>query len=152
MNIYVTGPIGSDRKGLAARLAEELSMNYLDMDSEIEKRDGRSIKRICMMTGEHEYRNQEYKLLTEIMDSGGYVCACSDAILLDPMCADILSAGRIVIAGSKSSPEELWQAAEADADIPYAFMADPDPGIRKAQFMKLYELRKNIYRKYEEAE
>ncbi|MEA4921956.1 MAG: shikimate kinase [Eubacteriaceae bacterium] len=155
MNIYVTGPIGSDRKKAAQKLAEETGYDFLDFDAEIEKRDGRTIRRICMMMGEHEYRNKEYELLNELAESGrsdkeGYVCSCSDGILFDPMCSELMKKGRILIADADMSVDDLWEQAKNDTDLPYAFMSDPNENTKKKKFMELYELRKNIYMKFTE--
>ena len=153
MNIYVTGPCGSDRKSAAQALAEKYNLKYLDFDSEIEKRDGRSISRICMMMGEHEYRNKEYELLDELKDKDGFVCACSDAILFDPMCLELMKQKKIFIADIDKSPEELWEAACREAGdkastIHYAFMSNPDEDIKKEKFLHLLEMRKGIYAEF----
>ena len=145
MNIYVTGPIGSDRRGLAHRLAKEKHLTYLDMDEEITRKDGRSIRRLCMMMGEHEHRNKEYEVLEECAGRDGLVCACSDAILLDPMCADLARQGTVVIADPDLSCEALWEKAKNDPSIPYAFLLEPDEKKKKKKFEELYQRRKPIY-------
>ncbi|MGI6721254.1 MAG: shikimate kinase [Anaerovoracaceae bacterium] len=154
MIIYVTGPLGSRRKETAQKLAARNNMDYLDFDEEIKQRDGRSISRIVMTMGEHEYRNKEYELLEEFtakMEDGvplNLVCACSDGILLDPMCADLARKGNIVIADADLTAEELWDQAKDDASIPYAFMMDADEERKKEKFLRMYELRKQVYEEF----
>ena len=64
--IFVIGFMGSDRKGTAENIAKELDYQLVDLDREIEQEDGRSIQRICMTMGEHEYRNKEYESLEKL--------------------------------------------------------------------------------------
>jgi len=71
MIIYVTGPLGSDRHGLAEKTAKEYGLPLYDLEAEIEKRDGRSIRRIVMMMGEHELRNKEYETLVALLGELG---------------------------------------------------------------------------------
>lgn len=67
--IFVTGFFGAPVMESAERLAKEKGYGFLSLNAEIEKEDGRSIQRICMMMGEHEYRNKEYAALLKITKS-----------------------------------------------------------------------------------
>ena len=64
--IIVTGYFGAPIEETARKLAASERLDYLSLDEEIMKRDGRSIKRLVMMNGEHGYRNQEYEVLQEL--------------------------------------------------------------------------------------
>lgn len=139
--IYVTGFIGSRRKQLAQELADNYGYEYIDIDKMIEASDGRSIKKICMMEGEHSYRNKEYETLKSLELKTEFVAACSDGIVLDDMCAAILKKGRVYIADENLSAEQLWEQALEDKDIPYAFLIDRD----YSRFCSLYEMRRHIY-------
>ena len=46
--IFVIGFMGSDRKGIGEKLAAKLNYELIDLDQEIEKEDGRDIRRICI--------------------------------------------------------------------------------------------------------
>lgn len=146
--IIVTGFMGSDRAGLGEKLAEEYGYELLFMDDEIEKKDGRPVKRICMLMGEHEYRNQEYELLQEFTKRDGIVVVCGDGILFDDMSREILEGEKTVIADNDKSVDWLWERAKDDKTIPYAFMKDPDPHRKYEIFCRLYLNRRHIYRKF----
>lgn len=92
--IFVTGFFGAPVMESAERLAKEKGYGFLSLDAEIEKEDGRSIQRICMMMGEHEYRNKEYAMLSKIVES-----AASDA----------------VASSACDSPADVSQNAESDS-------------------------------------
>lgn len=144
--IYVTGFIGSRRKQLAQELADKYGCEYIDIDGRIEASDGRSIKKICMTDGEHGYRNKEYEVLKSLESESGFVAACSDGIVLDDMCADILKRGTVYIADEELDIETLWEQALSDDKIPYAFLMDRD----YSRFCSLYEMRKHIYQNLRE--
>ena len=141
MNYYVTGFIGSDRIGCAQKLAAENGLTFMDMNSEIGRRDGRTVLRIVMSMGEHELHNKEYELLQWLgspeaaaVSPSGFAVACGDGILFDSDCRELMEKGTVVIADPVASPSELWTAASADEGIPYAFMSLLQIRIRRALF------------------
>ena len=157
--IFILGLLGSDRLGIAKDLAARLSCESelscktsykaISLDTYIEETDGRSIKRICMTMGEHEYRNKEFEALQAIIqgeDSAqGLVVACGDGILLDEMCEELLRKEFTIFLDPP--PASLWEAAKNDTSIPYAFMYEPDLEKRQAKFEELYNIRRPIYLK-----
>lgn len=144
--VFVIGFMGSDRKGLGEKLAAELGYELLDLDREIEREDGRDIRRICMMMGEHEYRNKEYEMLEKLSEREKIVVVCGDGVILDDMSREILRENQVVLADWEKTPQQLWEQAEKQqADFPYAFMNQPDTALKKEKFMDLYEQRKNLY-------
>ncbi|MCI2061568.1 MAG: hypothetical protein LKJ83_02190 [Eubacteriaceae bacterium] len=164
MNYYITGFIGSNRIGCAKQLAAEKGLKFLDMNDEIRVRDGRTVMRIVMSMGEHELHNKEYELL-QWLDSPeaaaaapqGFAVACGDGTLFDGDCRDLMEKGTIVIADPNASPDELWAAASADENIPYAFMMPHGTGedgnvLRgtdaREKFTKLFLTRKALYDRY----
>ena len=146
--IFVTGFMGSDRTGLGRKLAEEYGYELLFMDDEIEKHDGRPIKRICMTMGEHEYRNKEYEMLTQLTERSGIVVVCGDGIIFDDMSREILEKETTVIADGDKSVDWLWERAKKDDSIPYAFMLDPDEQKKYEKFCSLYLTRRHMYRRF----
>lgn len=147
--IFVTGFLGSDRKGLAEKLAAERGYRAMDLDAEIERADGRSVQRICMTMGEHEYRNKEYETLEKLNSLEEIVVSCGDGVLLDDMSRGILSENQVVIADAELGPEELWEKAKAQKDIPYAFMQTGDEAARREKFMDLYQRRRDMYQEFQ---
>lgn len=147
-NVYITGYIGSDRAALAKKVADETGAKTVDLDSEIKRLDGRSVMRIVMMMGEHEYRNKEYEALEMLAEQEDLVVVCGDGTLFDEMCRELMEKGTVLIADADKSAEELWENAKKDPNIPYAFMQMGEEEEKKARFMKMYEARKELYGKY----
>ncbi|MFZ6011058.1 MAG: shikimate kinase [Bacteroidota bacterium] len=65
MKIYLIGMPGSGKSTLGKQLAAELSMPFVDLDHEIEKRESKSIPQIFNERGEDHFRLAESQLLRE---------------------------------------------------------------------------------------
>ena len=142
--IFVTGYMGAQTRELAEQIAAEMSYELIDLDAEIEKLDGRTIQRICMLMGEHEYRNKEYEMLQSLKDREGIVVLCGDGIIFDDQNREILEANTVVLADADAGIDELWKRAKDMKGLPYAFM-NFGGEERKEKFIELYEQRKEIY-------
>lgn len=147
--IFVTGYMGAGTRELAEQIAADTGYELIDLDAEIEKADGRSIQRICMLMGEHEYRNKEYEMLQSLKDRDGIVVLCGDGIIFDDQNREVLEANTVALADADTDIDILWERAKDLKGLPYAFM-NFGGDERKAQFIELYEQRKEIYRKLAE--
>ena len=142
--IFVTGYMGADTRALAENIAAETGYELIDLDAEIEKADGRTIQRICMLMGEHEYRNKEYEMLQTIKNREDVVVLCGDGIIFDDQNREVLQDNTVVLADADTDLEILWERAKNLKNLPYAFMFFGGDE-RKQQFIELYEQRKEIY-------
>lgn len=142
--IFVTGYMGAATRDLAEKIAAEMSYDLIDLDAEIEKEDGRTIQRICMLMGEHEYRNKEYEMLQSMKNREGIVVLCGDGIIFDDQNREVLEANTVVLADADTDIDILWQRAKDLKNLPYAFM-NFGGDEKKEKFIELYEQRKNIY-------
>lgn len=168
MVIYVIGFIGSDRMAVARAASEQHGIPLYDLAAEIQERDGRTIRRMVITMGEHELRNKEYETLTAILRdlgepadpseiavstaAGDYsaVICCTDDLILDPMSADLVRAGEVIIADESADAmfERAVTLAPDDQSLHYAFLLDPDKAAAKEKFMKLYEQRRPLYESF----
>lgn len=162
--IFVTGFFGAPLDEIAGRLAEDEGAELISLDEEISRDDGRSILRICMLMGEHEYRNKEYEALQRLTasaasagdsstaDSGDgaktTVVLCSDGVLHDDMSAEIIKNHDLVIAGRDMDRDELWQNASAADSSYHAFMTLPDESARRRAFDELYERQLQLFSRF----
>ena len=144
--IFVTGYMGADTGALAQEIASETGYELIDLDAEIEKADGRTIQRICMLMGEHEYRNKEYEMLQSLKNREGIVVLCGDGIIFDDQNREVLEDNKVVLADAATDIEILWERAKDLKGLPYAFM-NFGGDERKQKFIELYEQRKDIYTK-----
>jgi shikimate kinase len=82
--IVLTGFMGSGKTSVGRVLAERLGWRFLDLDAEIERRDGRTVPEIFAASGEAHFRKQETAAL-----------------------AGLLGQRRVVVALGGGAPEEL---------------------------------------------
>lgn len=150
--IFVTGFFGAPVREAAERLAADTDALLVSLDEEIEKEDGRSVLRICMLMGEHEYRNKEFEMLQKITDgeilstdSDTVVVLCSDGVLHDEMSADIIKNHDLVVVGRDMSCDELWAGACSSPVSCHAFMTLTDEAARRRSFDELYERQQQLF-------
>jgi shikimate kinase len=65
MKIFLIGMPGSGKTTLGKRLAKELLMSFVDLDKEIERREGKSVQQIFAENGEDYFRHVESRELIE---------------------------------------------------------------------------------------
>jgi shikimate kinase len=66
-NIYLIGFMGSGKSTLGILLSNSLNFNFIDTDELIEKRNSMSISNIFKTKGELFFRNEEKKIIKEII-------------------------------------------------------------------------------------
>ena len=133
--VVVTGCFGAPVKETAEAIAMERGLPFVDLDQEIETRDGRSIRRLVMMNGEHGYRNKEFEILQELSEQGSScVVACGDGVLYDDDSRDIILQNELIVAGKDLSKDELWAKASALGDSYHAFMSFGTDKQKRAAF------------------
>lgn len=170
--IFVTGFFGAPVMQSARQLAESRGFGLISLDAEIEKSDGRPVRRICMMMGEHEYRNKEYEALKEIISRfddvntipnkealpadfenpddchSGLVVCCGDGVLHDDMSRELILQHELVIIGTDMTCDELWENAKNIDNSCHAFMYFGTEGEKSAAFAKLYERQRELFMPY----
>lgn len=91
MRYFIIGFKSSGKTTTGKELASILKMDFIDLDEEIEKMNGRSIPEIFTEDGENEFRKLEWKTLKEIVKKdnvivstgGGVPCHCENMALME---------------------------------------------------------------------
>jgi len=144
--IVVTGCFGAPVLEKAHELSRERELPLVELDKEIEQRDGRSIRRLVMMNGEHGYRNAEFELLQELAEKGQpCVIACGDGVLYDDDSRSIICENELVIAGADLSEEELWENASSCRDSYHAFMSFGTEEEKRKAFADLIRRQRLLF-------
>ncbi len=69
MKIVLVGYMGSGKSIIGKLLSEKTTVNFIDLDSEIEKREKKSIKSIFSQQGEIYFRKLEHNVFSDLMKS-----------------------------------------------------------------------------------
>lgn len=69
MKIYLIGMPGSGKTTIGEQLSRRLGMDFIDLDREIEMREGRVVREIFSDNGEDYFRRLESQLLQELCAS-----------------------------------------------------------------------------------
>jgi shikimate kinase len=82
-SIVLIGMPGSGKSALGRRLAPRLELPFVDVDEEIERAAGRSIKEIFADLGEAYFRDGERRVIARLLASGPQVLATGGGALLN---------------------------------------------------------------------
>jgi shikimate kinase len=82
--VYLVGMPGSGKSTVGAELAGRLGVPFVDLDVEIERREGRSITEIFEAEGEAGFRALEAKELLRASTHDPAVIACGGGVVLEP--------------------------------------------------------------------
>lgn len=96
-SIVITGFMGTGKTTAARALADRLGWPLLDMDAEIERRAGRSIRAIFAEQGEPAFRQMERALVAELAAGSGMVIATGGGALVDEGSRERLLASACVV-------------------------------------------------------
>ncbi|MDO8553773.1 MAG: shikimate dehydrogenase [Candidatus Micrarchaeota archaeon] len=89
-NIALIGFMGSGKTSVAKEIAKKTKMNIVNVDEDIEKLAGVSIKEIFEKHGEKEFRKMESEELKKIKNAKNSVISCGGGIVLDPNNIELL--------------------------------------------------------------
>ena len=80
--IALIGPSGVGKSTVGQRLAQQLGWHFLDLDSVIEQRAGKSIGTIFAQEGEAGFRERETVALVDALETRPLVLACGDGVVI----------------------------------------------------------------------
>ena len=123
--IVLTGFMGSGKSTVGRSLAESLRWRFVDLDSVIEERDGRSVARIFAESGESAFRSLETEALRSSLQESQVVLALGGGALETSANRDVLRlASQIRVVLLTAEFETLYDrcrqqiAATADSSVP----------------------------------
>lgn len=132
--------MGSGKTTIGRRLARDIGVDFLDLDREIERRNGVTISTIFEIEGESGFRCRETQLLQELSQDRGQVMATGGGVVLNPLNRMRLMAVGCVIY-LYASPALLFSRTRHDKSRPLIQVPDP-----LAQITQLVERRDPLYR------
>jgi shikimate kinase len=138
-NVYLIGPMGSGKTAVGRRLATLLGKQFIDSDTEIEKRTGVDIRFIFEKEGESKFREREREVIAELTALDDVVMATGGGVILDPRNRERLAAtGTIVYL--ETNIDTLVRRTKAAKTRPLLMNDDP-----RAVLERLMVIRRPLY-------
>lgn len=83
-NLVLIGFMGAGKSTVGSLLAQKMSAPFLDIDAEIERKEGRSIFEVFETDSEEGFREIETREIGKTLNLSGYVIACGGGAVLRP--------------------------------------------------------------------
>jgi shikimate kinase len=129
-NIYLIGMMGSGKTVTGKALAERLGYAFVDLDAEIQAKEGRSIPEIFAGSGEPYFRETESSVLEHFSKKAQQVIATGGGIVLrEANVRRMKETGKVVLLDA--SGESLWQRVRYSKDRPLLNKPDPLGALRQ---------------------
>ncbi|PXW97127.1 shikimate kinase [Sphaerotilus hippei] len=130
---------GAGKTTAGRQLAHMLGVPFADVDVEIERRIGCSIRSFFEQHGEVAFRQIEADTIAELVKRPAHVLATGGGAVLRPENRAALKANTVVLY-LRATPEELYRRLRHDTQRPLLQVADP---LRKLR--ELYRDRDPLY-------
>ncbi|HCJ11589.1 MAG: hypothetical protein A2Y14_02940 [Verrucomicrobia bacterium GWF2_51_19] len=105
-NLYIIGFMGTGKTTIGFRVARKLCMQFLDIDSAIEKQEGLSIRELFKLAGEEHFRRIESVFFENNIPAHGTVVSCGGGLPIpEKILAQLKSTG--IVVSLFASPETI---------------------------------------------
>ena len=128
-NIYLVGFMGVGKSAIGRRLASELSMDFIDSDSRIEKVKGKSVAEIFESEGETRFRQYEQEFIDTGHPDGGCVVSCGGGLVVQPGMSERLKEKGVVIC-LFAPAESIIERTSRNKNRPLLNVENPEERIR----------------------
>ena len=139
MIVFLVGMPGSGKSTVGPELANRLSVPFVELDDEIERTAGASVREIFDREGEAKFRELEAAALAEAAGRDPSVISCGGGVVLEP-------ANRITL---RASGEVVFLFVPLDVLTDRVVPAADRPLIRaEGDLERLFREREPLYREF----
>ncbi|MFC2071894.1 shikimate kinase [Chloroflexota bacterium] len=139
-NIALIGFMGAGKTAVGQLLAEKLGMEFIELDSLIEQKAGKSIPEIFQQDGEIAFRELEIGITKEVAGRKNAVIACGGGLVLNKINIDRLRKEGIIVYLTASPRVILRRVSSEEGQRPLLEVDNPTLTIRE-----LLRFRKPFY-------
>jgi shikimate kinase len=125
-NIALIGFMGAGKSAAGKVLAARLKMGFIELDSVVEEKAGKSIADIFKCDGEPAFRRLESQAAREAARMEKTVISCGGGVILDPANMECLKKNALVIY-LKAGPDVILKRVKGSATVRPLLESD-DPG------------------------
>ncbi len=95
--VFFVGFMGAGKTSVSRKLARKFGLAAVDMDTYIERREGRKVKEIFAQDGEEAFRDIEQAVLVELTNKDPLLVSCGGGVIKRPENREVLKSGGFVI-------------------------------------------------------
>jgi shikimate kinase len=128
-NIALIGFMGAGKSAAGRALAVKLDMEFIDLDSLIEKRAGRSIADIFSRDGEPAFRRMEAEAAAQVAGQEKKIIACGGGVVLEQNNISLLRKSSIIVYLAAGRDILLRRVLHSQERRPLLEVADPAAAI-----------------------
>jgi len=139
-NIVLTGFMGTGKTSVAKQLSSMLGMKIVDMDSEIEKTQGKTISDIFAHQGEPFFRDLETEMAQIVSAMEHVIISTGGGVVLRPENIDYLRRNGIVVC-LMASADTIMKRTRSSVERPLLKVDDP-----LAKITEMLDVRKPFYK------
>ncbi len=139
-NVALIGFMGAGKTAVGKALAKKLHKEFIEMDSLIEQKTGKSIPQIFQEDGEIAFRELEIEVTKEISKRKNLVIACGGGVVLNKINIDRLRNEAIIVHLTASPKVILKRISHSEVERPLLNVPNPASEIRE-----LLKFRKPFY-------
>ncbi len=139
-NVALIGFMAAGKTAVGKILAEKLNKKFIEMDSLIEQKAGKSIPEIFQQDGEIAFRELEIEITREISNQKNLVIACGGGVVLNKINIDRLRNDSIIVYLTVSPRAILKRVSNEEGKRPLLEVDNPTLTIRE-----LLKFRKPFY-------
>ncbi|MEO6033631.1 MAG: shikimate kinase [Verrucomicrobiota bacterium] len=139
-NIALIGFMGTGKTSVGRLVADLLRFGFLDTDELIEKRVGKSINRLFEEDGEAAFREQERRVIEQLVSETRMVISTGGGVGANPADLDNLK-GHALVVCLWASPQTIWNRVRSQGHRPLLQTENPEAKIRE-----LLAVREPFYR------
>ncbi len=139
-NIALIGFMGTGKTAVGQLLAKRLGQKFIEMDSVIERKAGKSIPEVFQQDGEIAFRELEIEVTREVAKNKYSVIACGGGIVLNKINIDRLRENTIIVYLTASPRVILERVSAEKGQRPLLEVDNPTLTIRE-----LLQFRKPFY-------
>lgn len=125
-SLALTGFMFSGKSSVGRALARRLGLEFVDLDTRVVRRAGKSIERIFSEDGEPAFRRLEREALARALPKPGRVIALGGGAIADPANLELLRRHSCVV-WLKVSPETVLERWRSSRGRVRPLLSGPDP-------------------------
>ncbi len=128
--VVLIGMMGAGKTEVGELLADQIGYDFIDLDSKIVEKTGKSIAKIFKEEGEPHFRDLESQLIQELKGAQSQVISVGGGAPVDPENRRVLQSLGLVVY-LKASPRELYQRVKNDTSRPLLQVDNPVDVVKK---------------------